>query len=196
MGERLTPLGGPRPAVREDDGRLTRGKSEDGRFVPFEMREGERERVLSMAKVLTPRQIGLLLRDGQPVSESTIKRHFPEELALGRAQAVSGLAESLYTSCFDADGNLTDKKQASWLLERLGDPGQFAPQRLELTGPGGGPIQTVDVAALAGLDDDKLSKLGELASIVASLAGADTAGPATLPDAAGPDTSGTSAASE
>jgi hypothetical protein len=182
--------GGPVPKTREDD---RRGGGAPGvRGNPgFEVRDGEREKVTELARVCTARQIGLILRGpAEPIAKGTILAHFADELAFGRANMVS-----------DAGGKLVDAvlagKESSihFYLRTQGDPGQFV-ERRELTGAGGGPIATFDVAAamekLAGMNDEDLPDLERIASILGRLAGERPDGPATALDQAGPDSEGNS----
>lgn len=177
--------GGPVPKTRDDD---RRGGSAPGHRgnPPFEVREGERERVAELARVCTARQIGLILRGpAEPIHKETVLKYFNDELAFGRANMIA-----------DAGGKLVDAvlagKESSihFYLKTQGDPGQFV-ERRELTGAGGGPIATFDVNAamekLSGLSDEELPDLERIASILGRLAGERAGGPATAADAAGPD---------
>jgi hypothetical protein len=159
-------------------------RDDKGRQEPFEVREGERERVRELARICTSRQISILLRGpDEPLSHNTICRHFANELAYGRANFIEKCATRLYD-------NVDKGKETSvlWALDRLGDPGQFV-RRTEVSGPNGGPIQTVDTAALFDLTDEELDQLGRIASKLA--AAAATAGePDAVPDPTGPDTGG------
>lgn len=166
------PRGGPQPKVRDDDRR--------GGNPPFVVRDGEREQVKEWARFLTSRQIGLLLRGtDEPVSKDTICRHFGPELEWGRAHAILQAGGKLMDAV--AAG---DRQAIMFYLRTQGDPGQFV-ERRELTGPGGGPIQTLDVSVLADLDLEELEALERTASIFARRFGeGDTGEPAAVPDPA------------
>lgn len=179
-------MSGANPKVRDDD---RRGGGAPGVLgnPAFEVRDGERDRVKEYGRFLTNRQIGLLLRGpGEVIDGATIGRHFGDELAWARAHLIGEIGGKMIEAALA--GNVHSGMQ---FLKWFGDPGQFV-DSLRLTGPGGGPIQTADLAALAGLDLEKLKDLERAATIIAGIFGDDAAGPATVPDAAGPAASGDS----
>lgn len=181
--------GGPNPKVREDDRRGAPAGREGGGQPAFEVREGEREKVAEYARCLTSRQIALVLRGPtEPLSKDTICRHFEDELAWGRAHFIAEAGGKLY------DAVLAGRESSiHFALRTLGDPGQFV-ERRELTGKGGGPIQTLDLLAatelMAGMKDEDLPDLERAAAVFARLAGERAGTSAAADDPPGPDTGG------
>lgn len=177
---------GPNPKVREDD---RRGGGGAGGNKPFVIRKGEREKVQEWGRALTCRQIGLILRGpAEPVDGSTIQRHFADEIAWARANFIADAGGKLY------DAVLAGKESSiHFALRTMGDPGQFV-ERRELTGPGGGAIQTLNlteaVRLMADLKDEDLPDLERAAAVFARIAGDRAGAPAPVDDAAGPHPGG------
>lgn len=170
---RRGPRGGANPAVRDDDRRRTHSGHRN------EVREGEREKVAEYARYLTSRQIGLILRGpAEPLTKDWICDNFGPELAWGKANMIALAGGKL------VDAVLAGKESSiKFYLTTQGEPGQFV-ERREISGPGGGPLQTVDLAALAEFDLEELKAFERVASIFARRFGGDDTGePAAVPAA-------------
>lgn len=180
-GQDYSKNGGPRKAVRPDDGRLTRSGAHNTNPV----RRGERKKVAELARYCTSRQIALILRGvDHPVSKDWVCDHFKKELEWGKAHMIETAGGKL------VDAILAGKESSiHFALRTLGDPGQFV-ERKEVAGPGGGPIQTVDLAVLANLPLEKLRALANAAAIFAGDTGDLSGETAPVSDAAGPDRGG------
>lgn len=74
--------------------------------------------------------------DGKPVSASTLRKHFKNEIAQGRIKANYKVANALYRNAVD-EGSIS--AQIFWLKTQGG--WKAAPQAHELTGTGGAPIE-------------------------------------------------------
>lgn len=156
----------------------------------FVIRKGERDTVAEYARCLTSRQIGLILRGPkEEISANTICRHFEKELAWGRANMMRVASGKLYDAVLEGR-----ESSIHFALRTLGDPGQFV-ERRELTGKGGGPIQTADLSALVGKSIEELEEIERAASVFARLFGNGAGESAPADDAAGLDTGGDSAPS-
>lgn len=77
--------GGGRPVTREDDGRLA------GQRPPHEATEEMRAKVKDLARVCTVGQIAILMG----LNESTIYRHYNQELQEGHAQAMAAIGTKM-----------------------------------------------------------------------------------------------------
>jgi len=76
---------------------------------------------------------------GKPISEPTLRKHFSAELDTGRLKANVKVAQTLYKKALGGDTT----SMIFWLKSRA--DWRDAPQRVELTGNGGGPIQNVNM---------------------------------------------------
>ena len=77
-------------------------------------------------------------RTGKPISQSTLKRAFPDEIRTGAVAANEKVAVSLFnraTAASEGKGDVA--AQIFWLVNRAGWKN---PQRHEISGPGGGKI--------------------------------------------------------
>lgn len=119
--------GGGREKTRDNDQR----GAKKGRFgnAPFKATDQQRKEVEDLAKVLTAAQIGSKLG----VSESTINRHFPDELMRGITTPTAIIGSKLMKQAMEG----CKTSQIFYLKTRGGWN-----QRHEVSGPGGGPIET------------------------------------------------------
>lgn len=101
----------------------------------FEPTDLQRELVLSHAAVGTPQAI---IAEELNISEDTLQRHFRKELDQGLARANSRLGSVLYKGALDGD----TKKLEMWFDRRGGAEWQKK-TGVELSGPGGGPVETI-----------------------------------------------------
>lgn len=97
----------------------------------------QRQLVLRLAACGTPvPEICALVTGarGRPVTETTLRMHFAQELLEGSVRANSNVAQSLYSKATGGDTIAAIfwlKCRAHW---------RESAQALELTGPGGGPL--------------------------------------------------------
>lgn len=83
----------------------------------------------------------ILGRGGKPISEDTLTRHFADELAAGDARVTARIGSTVAQQALDG----CRKSQRLYLDRRGGDP--WKPKTgLELSGPGGAPIQHEDMS--------------------------------------------------
>jgi hypothetical protein len=95
-------------------------------------------------------------RNGKPITVKTLRKHFKAELETGELKANTKVAQCLYKQA--TEGNVT--AQIFWLKTRA--RWKESPQRVELTGKDGGPVEqkttVVDEqqikAAVSKLEDD------------------------------------------
>lgn len=166
--------GGPRPKVREDDRRGHRGSGRSEFEAPQHIATDEnRELVKTWIKVLTIDQVATKLGIGR----DTLMRHYRPELDAGITDAVAAIGSKVLKQAMDGD----KASQFFFLRTR----GKWS-VRNEITGPGGGPVQTarVDPAALESLTDEEFELYERLCE---RLGGASSGGDAGPGSAAGPD---------
>jgi hypothetical protein len=145
---------------------------------PFAPTDDHRRQVEALAAYGVPQdEICRLVvnpASGRPIDIKTLHRHFRDELDTGMTKANARVAESLFRQAVgspaqvDANGNVIRAEQQPvvsagifWLKARAGWSERT---RHELSGPDGGPIQSMD---LTKLDDDELSRLEAILSKVA-----------------------------
>ncbi len=111
-----------------------------GRSV-FKPTEEQRELVMQLAAFgLRHSEIGLFIKDikGKPISEPTIRKNFSVELATGKLKANVKVAQTLYKKAIGGDTTSI----IFWLKSQAGWKDM---QRVELTGSGGGPVQSIAI---------------------------------------------------
>lgn len=105
-----------------------------------------RAQVEAYARVGVPQKmIATLIGLG---SDNTLKRHYADELARGEAMAVAEVANTLYTRA--TSGN--DLAAAIFFLKARA--GWSEKQRVEVSGPDGGPLESVTRIELVDLSGD------------------------------------------
>jgi hypothetical protein len=108
------------------------------KFIPT---KAQSELVMQLAAFgLRHSDICLLIKDakGKPISEPTMRKNFAVELDTGKLKANVKVAQTLYKKAIGGDTTSIIfwlKFQAGWKDT----------QRVELTGNGGGPIQSVNM---------------------------------------------------
>lgn len=85
--ERKEKNGGYKPIVREDDGRLDNPRNTN----PHVPTDESREKVKDLSRVCTIGQIATLMR----MSESSLHRHYEQEMADGHAQAMAAIGTKM-----------------------------------------------------------------------------------------------------
>lgn len=120
----------------------TRGGAQPGAGrPPFVPTDKERQLVCKLSGLGLPQsQIRLLVRDG--IALETLLAHFREELDLGKAEANSKIAQTLFQKAVKGDTACLiwwTKTQMRW----------SETQKLELTGAEGGPLKTVDLSKVS-----------------------------------------------
>lgn len=158
---------------RDDDGRgckpgeATMERPNGSRIgnPPFVPTDEQREKVRTYAKVFPPhaqRNIALLIG----CSEDTLQRHFRDDIDLGRAEMLASVGSQMISRALNADktgpdgtpiakGDLDAQK---FILARLGGWST----KVEMTGKGGGPIESVDLSKFT---PEQLAEYGRLAAI-------------------------------
>jgi hypothetical protein len=107
----------------------------------FKPTEEQRDLVMQLAAFgLRHSDICLFIKDtkGKPISEPTMRKNFAVELDTGKLKANVKVAQTLYKKAIGGDTTSIIfwlKSQAGWKDT----------QRVELTGNGGGPIQSVSM---------------------------------------------------
>ncbi|MFL6864134.1 MAG: hypothetical protein ACJ8DZ_14160 [Allosphingosinicella sp.] len=149
--------GGSIPKTREDDAR----GAPPGRFgnPPFVPSDSQRLRVRALAKTFPPtaeHYIARLLG----INLSTLRRHFGDDLEMGRAELLAAVGSQLINAALDkgAETAKGDRDLQKFIMARLAGWSN----KHELSGLGGGPIETVDLSRLT---PDQLEQYGRLAAI-------------------------------
>jgi hypothetical protein len=174
------PLGGPRPKVRADDARGapagggTITPAHGGRIgnPPFIPTDEQRLQVRAHAKVFpvhAEHYIATLIG----ISVSTLRRHFQDDLTLGRAEMLASVGAQMINRSLNADAETVkgDIDAQKFILARLGgwttkvEVGDKARQPF-----GGEPVD------LSRLSDRDLAEYGRLAAIAEGLDPDDVVG--------------------
>jgi len=117
------------------------GKRTGAGRATFRASDEQRELVMQLAAFgLRHSEICLFVKTarGAPISEPTLRRHFGVELGTGKLNANVKVAQTLYKKAIGGDTTSIIfwlKAQAGWKDA----------QRVELTGHGGGPIESVSM---------------------------------------------------
>lgn len=162
-----TGRGGPRPATRPDD---ARGAAPGG--------WGQRPFMPTDEQRVTARQLAAVFPDHKNkfiavqlgISESTLLRHFGPDLDRGRAEMLTAVGTQLIRRAMNADpmdaqGKPIIKGDADLMKFVMARLGGWAMQA-QISGPNGGPIETVDLSKLSA---DQLEQYGRLAAIAAGV---------------------------
>lgn len=121
---------------------------------PHEVTQEKRERVRLLAKIGSAESVA----EAMGFSVKTLDRHYAEDYKAGRKEAVHGVKSKLLTQALGGSVN------AMWKYLQL--MGEVKRQPMVVTGPNGGPVQTVDLSRLS---DKQLEDYGRLAAIAAGL---------------------------
>ena len=129
---------------------------------PHVVTEELREKVRLFASVLN--QEGVALRCG--ISADTLQRHYLEDYRSGKLEAVADVATGVLKRALE--GSIPD---SFYFLKTQGRDFGYA-NRMELTGAGGGPVQTVNIQALLiGKTDQELAFLEQFLTALLPPAG-------------------------
>ncbi len=165
-----TPPEGPKPGKRPDDAR----GAPAGHFgnVPFQPTDEQRAKVRTYAKTFPvhgEHYIARLIG----VSRDTLRRHFAEDLELGRAEMLASIGGQMINRALDADAATAkgDLDAQKFILARLGG----WTTKVEMTGKDGRPMETVD---LSGMSAAALREYGRQAALAAGLDPDEAVGPA------------------
>lgn len=126
--------------------------------------EQNRETVRLYAKVMSQEMIASAIG----VSVDTLQRHYRAELDAGKREAIAAVGGKLLAKAMA--GNLTAmifylRTQGGWSAKH------------EITGPGGGPLRTVDLTAfLADKSEEELAQFEHFLEALATAGGLDVAG--------------------
>lgn len=162
MTEKIERRGGPRPLLREDDGRREPGFNKV--FIPT---DEMREQVKTLAKVCSIASVALRLG----ISVSTLTRHFRKELDSGREE-VDEMFLSKIVRYGSEKGHPKEVECMTKWLKRPGGP--WDSRKIEISGPGGGPVPTIDARELDGMTDEQLAAIRTAIELLAAgAAGAD-----------------------
>lgn len=174
-----TPPEAPEPAERADrrgtpPGAGTVTPEHGGRignpgFVPT---EEQREKVRTLAKTFPVHGEHYIARL-VGVSRDTLRRHFGDDLELGRAQMLAGVGAQMINRAMDASSETAkgDLDAQKFILARLGG----WTTKVEMSGKDGRPMEVVD---LSGMTPAALREYGRQAAIQQGLDPDETVGPA------------------
>lgn len=133
---------------------------------PFEPTEEQRAKVRALAKIFPPiKNLMIAVQihgpNGHHISQRTLERHFRDDMAIGRAELLSSIGAQLIKRALEgpnAEGVKGDPYVQIQIMSRLGGWNG----RMEVSGPDGGPIQTVDISNFSA---DDFMLYGRLAAI-------------------------------
>jgi hypothetical protein len=136
---------------------------------PFVPTEEQREKVRQYAKtfpIAGERHIAVLMG----FSRDTLRRHFGEDLELGRAQMLAAIGAQMVSRAVNAGAVGADQQPVAkgdldaqkFVLARLGGWST----KVEVAGRDGGPIESVDLSRLT---PDQLESYGRLAAAAAGM---------------------------
>lgn len=140
-------------------------KKANGR-PPYKTTEAHKKVIIAMASFGIPHED---IATSIGIDAKTMRKYYPDELGASATNANAKIAESLYNNA--TSGNVT--AQIWWTKARMG---WKETARQEHTGRGGGPIQTVDAEALAGLSDKELEILEGISAKLGDPAPSDDQG--------------------
>lgn len=181
-----TPPQGRKSAKRPDDARGTPPgagtviTARGGRIgnPPYQATEAQRQKVRTLAKTF-PIHAEKLIARLIGCSVDTLRRHFEDDLELGRAEMLASVGAQMITRAIQGDdavdangklltpGNLDAQK---YILARLGG----WTTKVEHSGPGGGPVEIID---LSNLSEEELEDYGRLSARAQGLEPDEVDGP-------------------
>jgi hypothetical protein len=164
----------PNAKVRDDD---ARGKpaGQPGRGVqPFQPTEEQRSRVRTLAKTFPVHGEHYIARL-MGFSRDTLRRHFADDMELGRAEMLAAVGSQMVNRALDANAETAkgDLDAQKYILARLGG----WTTKVEMTGKGGGPVESVD---LSGMNPVQLREYGRAAAIAPGLDPDEVVGPSLI----------------
>lgn len=163
-----TPPAAPESAERED-----RRGAAPGQFgvQPFQATEEQRAKVRTLAKTFPVHGEHYIARL-MGFSRDTLRRHFADDLEMGRAEMLAGVGAQMVNRAMDANAETAkgDLDAQKFILARLGG----WTTKVEMSGKDGRPIETVD---LSGMTPAALREYGRQAAIQAGLDPDEAVGP-------------------
>lgn len=170
-----TPPAGPEAAERED-----RRGAPPGQFgvQPFQATDEQRQKVRTLAKTFPVHGEHFIARL-MGFSRDTLRRHFADDMELGRAEMLASVGSQVINRALDADrvgedgtpvakGDLDAQK---FILARLG----AWTTKVEMSTPPGRPMEVVD---LSGMSAAALREYGRQAALQQGLDPDEAVGPA------------------
>jgi hypothetical protein len=164
-----TPPESPEPAGRED----RRGAQPGQKGVqPFQATDEQRAKVRTLAKTFPVHGEHFIARL-MGFSRDTLRRHFADDLEMGRAEMLAGVGAQVVNRAMDANAETAkgDLDAQKFILARLGG----WTTKVEMSGKDGRPIEAVD---LSGMSAAALREYGRQAAIAAGLDPDEAVGPA------------------
>ena len=130
---------------------------------PFVPTEEQCQKVRTYAKTFPPHGEHLIARL-MGFSRDTLRRHFEEDMELGRAEMLAAIGSQMINRAMNADSETAkgDIDAQKFILARLGG----WTTKVEMTGRGGRPIEHVDLSRLSA---EQLEEYGRLAAIAEGL---------------------------
>ena len=130
---------------------------------PFVPTEEQRAKVRTYAKTFPVHGEHLIARL-MGFSRDTLRRHFADDLELGRAEMLASVGSQMINRALNADSETAkgDLDAQKFILARLGGWST----KVEMTGKGGRPIEHVDLSRLSA---EQLEEYGRLAAIAEGL---------------------------
>lgn len=174
-----TPPEGPQTGKRPDDARGTPAgagtvvPAHGGRIgnPPFQPSDEQRSKVRTYAKTFPVHGEHFIARL-IGVSRDTLRRHFADDLELGRAEMLASVGSQMITRALNAESESAkgDLDAQKFILARLGGWST----KVEMTGKDGRPMETVD---LSGMTPAALREYGRQAAIAAGQDPDEVVGP-------------------
>jgi hypothetical protein len=161
------------PEAAETDEREDRRGAPPGQFgnPPFVPTEEQREQARTLAKTFPPHGEHFIARL-MGISRDTLRRHFADDMELGRAQMLASVGAQVINAAMDAESKTAkgDRDLQKYILARLGG----WTTKVEMSGRDGRPVEVVD---LTGLSASAIREYGRQAAIQAGLDPDETVGP-------------------
>lgn len=165
------PSKAPNAKTRDDDARgAPRGHWGNQPFVPT---DEQRQKVRTYAKTFPVHGEHYIARL-MGFSKDTLRRHFADDLELGRAEMLAAVGSQMVNRAMNADNETVkgDLDAQKFILARLGG----WTTKVEMTGKGGRPIENVDLSRLS---PEQLAEYGRLAAVAEGLDPEDVVGDST-----------------
>lgn len=130
---------------------------------PFVPTEEQRAKVRTYAKTFPAHGEHFIARL-MGFSRDTLRRHFADDIELGRAEMLAAVGSQMINRAMNADSETAkgDIDAQKFILARLGG----WTTKVEMTGRGGRPIEHVDLSRLSA---EQLEEYGRLAAIAEGL---------------------------
>jgi hypothetical protein len=165
------PDAAPEAPEREDRRGAPPGHFGNVAFVPT---EAQRQKVRTLAKTMKHEQLAARswIASQMGFSVATLDRHFMEDMVAGRAEVVASLGATLIGVAMGTIKEISRERldAIKYALARIGGWSS----KVEMSGPAGGPVQTVD---LTGLSAAALREYGRQAALQMGLDPDEAVGP-------------------